>query len=298
MEVCGKEILISKRPVVGQISHRFRTLCQTGYDTHMSPRSEVSRNLTLARPLVFLDLETTGRVIGLDRIVEVGLLRVAPDGREIGYASRVNPEIRIPKEATRVHGIADEHVLREPTFIQIAPRLVRSLGGADLAGYNICNFDLPMLQSEFERVGVPFTLKGRNVVDVMSIFFEKEPRDLASAYRFYCGREMKESHSAAGDARAAMDVLSEQLRRYPDLPSSPKGLSNFLIQRRKTKTLDAGGWFETRHGEPAFARGKYRGTLIREILKSDPDYLQWMFEAGIQDDTLKVIRTVIPDFGK
>ncbi len=153
----------------------------------MRPTSETSRKLALARPLVFLDLETTGRVIGLDRIVEVGVLRVALDGREIGYASRVNPEMRIPREATMVHGISDEDVRREPTFVKIAPRISRLLGGADLAGYNICNFDLPMLQSEFERVGIPFALKGRNVVDVMSVFFEKEPRDLAAAYRFYCG---------------------------------------------------------------------------------------------------------------
>jgi DNA polymerase-3 subunit epsilon len=264
----------------------------------MSATSEASRKLALTKPLVFLDLETTGRVIGLDRIVEVGVLRVAPDGREIGYASRVNPEMPIPREATRVHGISDKDVRREQTFVEIAPRLSRLLGGADLAGYNICNFDLPMLQSEFERVAIPFTLKGRNVVDVMSIFFEKEPRDLAAAYRFYCGKEMKESHSAAGDARAAMDVLRGQLRKYPDLPSSPKGLSSFLGQRRKTKTLDEGRWFETRHGQPAFARGKYRGMLIREVWESDPDYVQWMFDAGIQHDTLKVIRTVIPDFEK
>lgn len=264
----------------------------------MSPTSEASRKLALTRPLVFLDLETTGRVIGLDRIVEVGVLRVAPDGRESSYASRVNPEIRIPREATMVHGISDEDVRQEPTFVEIAPRLSRLLSGADLAGYNICNFDLPMLQSEFERVDIPFNLKGRNLVDVMSVFFEKEPRDLAAAYRFYCGKELKESHSAAGDARAAMDVLRGQLRKYPDLPNSPKGLSSFLVQRRKTKTLDAGGWFESRHGEPAFARGKYRGMLIREIWESDSDYVQWMLDAGIQDDTLKVIRTVIPDFGK
>ena len=237
-------------------------------------------------------------MIGLDRIVEVGVLRISPDEREISYASRVNPEIPIPREATVVHGISDEDVRREPTFVEIAPRLSRLLGGADLAGYNICNFDLPMLQSEFERVDIPFTLKGRNLVDVMSVFFEKEPRDLAAAYRFYCGNEMKESHSAAGDARAAMDVLRGQLRKYPDLPRSPKGLSSFLAQRRKTKTLDAGGWFEFRHGEPAFARGKYRGKLIREVWESDSDYVQWMLRAGIQDDAVKVIRTVIPDFGK
>ena len=142
------------RPTTGRFEWATRpTLCQTDYDTTMSPTSEASRKLALTRPLVFLDLETTGRVIGLDRIVEVGVLRVAPDGREIGYSSRVNPEMPIPREATIVHGISDEDIRREPTLAEIAPRLSRLLGGADLAGYNICNFDLPMLQSELRASG-------------------------------------------------------------------------------------------------------------------------------------------------
>jgi DNA polymerase-3 subunit epsilon len=226
------------------------------------------------------------------------VLRLTPDGKEIGFTSRVNPEMRIPREATMVHGIDDEDVRKEPKFAEIAPRLSRLLAGADLAGYNVVNFDLPMLQSEFERVGVPLTLKGRNIIDVMTIFFEKEPRDLSAAYRFYCGKEMKESHSAAGDARTTLDVLRGQLRKYPDLPNTPKGISSFLAQRKRTRTLDEDGWFETRHGEPAFARGKHRGMLIREVWESDPDYVQWMSGIDIQNDTLKVIRTVIPDFGK
>jgi DNA polymerase-3 subunit epsilon len=270
----------------------------SGSISNMNRGSEISRSLAITRPIVFLDLETTGRVLGLDRIVELGVLRVTPDGNEIGFASRVNPEMSIPKEATTVHGISNEDVRKEPKFAEIAPRISRLLAGADLAGYNILSFDLPMLQSEFDRVGISLSLKGRNIVDVMKVFFEKEPRDLSAAYRFYCGKEMRESHSAAGDARATLDVLRGQLRKYPDLPNTPKGISAFLAARAKTKTLDESGWFETRDGEPAFARGKYRGILIREVWESDPDYMQWLSDTDIKNDTLKVIRTVVSDFGK
>jgi DNA polymerase III subunit epsilon len=256
------------------------------------------RSISITKPLAFLDLETTGRTIGLDRIVEIGVLKITADGKEEQFETRVNPEMRIPKEASRVHGIRDRDVQSAPTFGKVAPRLVRFLDRCDFVGYNILNFDLPMLQAEFRRVGTPLAVEGRQVVDAMSIYFLKEPRDLNAAYRFYCGSEHGGAHSASADARACWRVLQGQLRMYADLPNTPKGLSAFIAEHRKARTLDSGGWFETRHGKPAFARGKYQGRMIREVADSDREYLEWMLSTDLPKDTIAVISSVLRNFGK
>ncbi len=257
-----------------------------------------ARLFVVRTPLAFLDLETTGRALGLDRILEIGVLKVAPDGTEVKFEARVNPEMRIPREATDVHGISDRDVHNEPVFGKIAPRLAKFLEGCDLAGYNILNFDLPILEAEFRRVGIPFIVEGRAVIDVMAIYFQKEPRDLKAAHRFYCGREHNRVHSASADARACLQVLQGQLKMYHNLPNTPEGLSAFISEHRRSRTLDSGGWFDTRHGKPAFARGKHQGMLIREVAESAPDYLDWMLSQGLPKDTIKVIRSVLPSFGK
>jgi len=257
-----------------------------------------ARSLHLVKPLVFFDLETTGRTVGLDRIVEIGALKVTPDGQELQVQTRVNPEIQIPREATAVHGISDKDVEDKPTFEKVAPRVARFVEGCDFAGYNIFNFDLPMLEAEFRRVGIPLNMKGREVIDVMAIYFQKEPRDLNAALRFYCGTEHANAHSAFADACACRNVLQGQIKMYADLPNTPAELSAVLMERTKTKTLDSAGWFETRHGQPAFARGKHQGMLIREVAQAAPDYLQWMLTIDLPKDTMKVIRSVMPNFGK
>jgi DNA polymerase-3 subunit epsilon len=264
----------------------------------MKTNSRKPRTLQVTRPIVFIDLETTGTVVGLDHIVEIGAVKVSPNGKESEFEARVNPEMRIPMEATKVHGITDEDVRDEPTFAEIAPRLAKFLVGADLAGYNLVRFDLPILESEYRRVRMPLTLKNRGVVDVKTIFFLKEPRDLRAAYRFYCGKESNRSHSAAGDARVCWEVLRGQLEKYPDLPNTPEDISALLAKLSAAKTLDTSGWFETRHGEPAFARGKHHGIPVRDVAAKDPDYLEWMLDAGLSKDTIRVIRTVLPNYGK
>jgi DNA polymerase III subunit epsilon len=263
--------------------------------TQYAPKA---RSISIKRPLAFLDLETTGRTIGLDRIVEIGVLKVTPEGKEAPLETRVNPEMRIPREATGIHGISDRDVQNKPTFGKVAPRLARFLQGCDLAGYNILNFDLPMLESEFRRVGMRLDVDGRGIVDVMAIYVQKEPRDLKAAYRFYCGSEHQQAHSAFADARACWQVLQGQLRMYADLPNTPERLSGFIAEHKRTKTLDSGGWFETRHGKPAFARGRHQGMLILEVAQSAPDYLEWMLSTGLPNDTIKLIQSVLPGFGK
>jgi DNA polymerase-3 subunit epsilon len=265
--------------------------------TNRQPASD-ARFLHLVRPLAFFDLETTGTTVGSDRIIEIGVLKVTPDGQELQLQTRVNPEIRIPREATAVHGISDKDVEDKPIFAKVAPRVARFLEDCDFAGYNVLHFDLPMLEAEFRRVGVPFDMKGREVIDVMAIYFQKEPRDLKAALRFYCGTEHVNAHSAFADACACRNVLQGQIRMYADLPNTPAELSAVLMEQTRKKALDSGGWFETRHGQPAFARGKHQGKLIQEVAQAAPDYLQWMLTIDLPQDTIKVIRSVIPNFGK
>jgi DNA polymerase-3 subunit epsilon len=267
-------------------------------NTHPGPSAQ-SRKLIITRPITFIDLETTGSILGLDRIVEVGAVKILPDSAdEPQFESRVNPEMGITPEATKMHGISDTDVRDAPTFAMVAPRLADFLDNGDLGGFNLRNFDLPMLQAEFRRVGLSLPINDRRVVDVMDIFVQKEPRDLKSAYRFYCGREYKGGHAASTDARACWSVLQGQLRKYKDLPSTPERLSAYIAEHRRKRALDSGGWFIPRHGKPALARGKYQGMLIREIEETDPDYLDWMLSLGLPEDTIEVVRTVLPNFGK
>jgi DNA polymerase-3 subunit epsilon len=257
-----------------------------------------SRELSIKRPLTFLDLETTGSILGLDRIVEAGALKIMPDGTELEFETRVNPEMAITPEATKRHAITNADVKDSPAFGEVAPRLRDFLQHSDLAGYNLINFDLPMLQSELHRVGLTLPMQGRRVIDVMDIFVQKEPRDLNAAYHFYCGREHHGAHSASADARACWEVLQGQLNKYEDVPTTAEGLSAFVEEYRKKRSLDSGGWFISRYGSPAFARGKYQGKLIREVEELDPHYLDWLLSLGPPEDTVEVIRSVLPDFAK
>lgn len=250
------------------------------------------RTIKLSRPLAILDLETTGTSVEIDRIVEIGVLKVKPDRSKSVFHTLVKPLVPIPIEATRVHNIKDTDVRRKPTFRRIAKKLVRFLKGCDLAGFNLSRFDLPLLKKEFDRTRVPFKTKGRHVVDVQTIFHMKEPRDLNAAVKFYCGSAHKKAHSALDDARATWNVLKAQVCQYDDLPNSADAIAAFCSQ--ESRYLDLGRWFEPRHGEPAFAKGKYRGRLLREIAQEEPDYLRWMLEiSDLPEDTRLLLRRVL-----
>lgn len=183
--------------------------------------------LNLKKPIVFFDLETTGIDVTHDRIVEISIIKVLPSGEEIEKTRRVNPGIPIPAEATAVHHITDEDVANEPYFKQIARSLANELTGCDIAGYNSNRFDIPMLDQEFQRAGVKFDFSKARFVDVQTIFHKKEQRTLVAAYRFYCGQELNEAHSANADTRATLEVLKAQLDRYDDLPNDIEELSKF-----------------------------------------------------------------------
>jgi DNA polymerase-3 subunit epsilon len=246
----------------------------------------------LKRPLAILDLETTGVWTDYDRIVEIAILKVNPDHTHIKFHKRVNPGIPIPPEATEVHGISDKDVSKEPKFGTIAEKVVRFLHGCDLAGFNLIRFDLSMLKHEFDRAKVKFSLEGRRVVDACRIFHRKERRDLTAAYRFFCGAEHDEAHSALHDARATWEVLKAQLTHYEDLPTDLDGLHE-LCNEVDDRFVDGGASFVWRHRKAVFAFGKHRGTTLEVLARNDPSYLNWMLSQDFHIDTIRIVRNAL-----
>ncbi|MBD9177894.1 MAG: 3'-5' exonuclease [Odoribacter splanchnicus] len=184
-------------------------------------------NLNLANPIVFFDLETTGINVAKDRIVEISVLKVFPNGKEEQRTMRVNPEIHIPEESSRIHGIYDEDVKDAPTFKAIGKELAKYIEGCDLGGYNSNRFDIPLLAEEFLRAGVDIDLNKRKFVDVQTIFHKMEQRTLSAAYKFYCDKSLENAHPAEADTMATYEVLKAQLDRYPDLQNDINFLSQY-----------------------------------------------------------------------
>jgi len=247
----------------------------------------------LDRPLAFLDLETTGLSTVSDRIIELAVIRVTPQGDVLEAVRRFNPGMPIPPEATAIHGITDEDVADEPPFSVRAKSLAELLENCDLAGFNLRRFDLPVLLAEFKRAGAPFSIQGRRLVDSQVIFHRQEPRDLSAAARFYLRREHPEAHTALGDIRTTAAVLSAQLQRYSELPRTLDGLHAYCDEVAPFQTeLDR--WFRRRDGELVFRRGKHKGTPLRKVAATAADYLQWMLGAeDMDEEVLQVVRDAL-----
>jgi len=243
----------------------------------------------LERPLVFFDLETTGLSLKNDRIVELALIKITPQGDVMERVRRFNPGMPIPPEATAVHGISDADVAGEAPFCARARALHDILEGCDLAGFNVRRFDLGMLVAEFARCGIKLDLAGRRVVDMQNIFHAEEPRDLSAAARFYLGREHEEAHTALGDIRTSAAVLGAQLQRYPHLPRDLDGLHAYCEERYPTRS-EVDRWFSSGAEGRVFRRGKHVGRPLAEVVQSDPDYLRWMMRAEDMDE--EVVRLV------
>ena len=239
--------------------------------------------LKLTRPLVFFDLETTGTNITHDRIVEISIVKLMPDGTVVERSRRLNPDMPIPAEATAVHHITDDDVAGEPTFRQVAASLSKLLQGCDIAGFNSNRFDIPLLDQEFHRAGVDFDLNGVRFVDVQTIYHKKEPRTLVAAYRYYCGKELEEAHSALADTRATMEVLMAQLDVYDDLPVELDGLSEFANPNRNVDLLGRLIYDDNKREVINF--GKYKGRLAEEVLASDPGYYNWIMQGDFAQNT-------------
>ncbi len=230
--------------------------------------------LNLKNPLVFFDLETTGTNINSDRIVEICYLKVHPNGNEEAKTLRINPEMHIPEEASAVHGIYDADVADCPTFKSIARNIAKDIEGCDLAGFNSNRFDIPVLAEEFLRAEVDIDLSRRKFVDVQVIFHKMEQRTLSAAYKFYCGKNLDDAHSAEGDTRATYEVLKAQLDRYPELQNDIAFLSNYSSFN---KNVDfAGRMVYNDAGVEVFNFGKYKGMPVTEVLRRDPGYYGWI----------------------
>jgi DNA polymerase-3 subunit epsilon len=247
--------------------------------------------LNLKRPIVFFDLETTGVDVVKDRIVEICLLKIHPNGEEETHTWLVNPERNIPDEVIKVHGITNEDVADKPIFKELAKRVYDLVKDADLAGYNSNKFDIPVLAEEFLRAGIDFDMGKRVAVDVQNIFHRMEQRTLAAAYKFYCKDELVDAHSAEADVRATYDVLKAQLDRYPDdLQNDMNYLSAF--SNRQNVADFAGFIAYNDEGNEFFTFGKYKGRLVEEVLKTDTGYFSWMQNADFPLYTKKVLTAI------
>ncbi|MBR1994523.1 MAG: 3'-5' exonuclease [Alistipes sp.] len=246
--------------------------------------------LNLKRPIVFFDLETTGVDTAKDRIVEISMIKIMPDGEEIVKTRRLNPEMPIPAEATAVHGITDEDVKDEPTFTQIAKSLAQFIQGCDFGGFNSNRFDLPVLVEEFLRAGVDVDLKRRRFIDVQNIFHKMEQRTLVAAYKFYCDKNLEDAHSAEADTRATYEVLKAQIERYGDLQNDVDFLAEFSS---RGETADyAGRILYNEKGEEVFGFGKYKGRSVADVFRTEPSYYDWMMNGDFPLYTKKVITEI------
>ena len=247
-------------------------------------------NLNLKRPIIFFDLETTGVDTSKDRIVEISMVKIMPDGEEIIKTRRINPEMHIPAEATEVHHITDEDVKDCPTFRQIAKSLYQFMEGCDFGGFNSNRFDLPMLVEEFLRVGVDVDFKKRRFIDVQNIFHQMEQRTLVAAYKFYCNKDLTEAHSAEADTMATYEVLKAQLDRYDILENDIEALAKFSS---RGETADyAGRIAYNDKGEEIFTFGKYKGRTVAEVFSTDPSYYTWLMNGDFPAYTKKVITEI------
>ncbi len=247
----------------------------------------------LGRPLIFFDLETTGLSPVRDRIVELALIHISPNGDVMERVRRFNPGLPIPKEASAVHGITDADVADEAPFTHRARALANLLDPCDLAGFNIRRFDLPMLLAEFHRAGIRFEVGDRKLIDVQQIFHREEPRDLSAATRFYLGREHEDAHSALGDIRTSAAVLGAQMERYPHLPKTLSGLHDYCDEVRRFETA-VDRWFSGEGENRVFKRGKHQGKSLAEVATHEADYLQWMMGLDDADEAvLQVVREAL-----
>jgi len=246
--------------------------------------------LNLTRPLCFFDLETTGTNVAKDRIVEISILKVYPNGNRESRTWLVNPEMRIPKEAEAVHKISNEKVANEPTFKQLAPTVHEMIKGCDLAGYNSNRFDIPLLAEEMLRAGIDFDLRNTLAIDVQTIFHKMEQRTLAAAYKFYCGKELFDAHSAEADTIATYEVLKSQLDRYPDLENDAKWLAAFS---ERVPCADVAGLIAfDKDGREIFTFGKYKGKCVEDIFDQEPGYFSWIQTADFPEYSKKVFTAI------
>jgi DNA polymerase-3 subunit epsilon len=246
--------------------------------------------LKLTRPICFFDLETTGIDVARDRIVEISIFKIYPNGTKESKTWLVNPTIPIPPQSTVVHGISDEKVANEPTFDALASQVHNMIKDSDLAGFNSDRFDIPLLAEELLRAGVDFDMKNRVSVDVQTIFHKMEERTLSAAFKFYCGQSLENAHSAEADTMATYEILKSQLDRYENLENDMKSLSEFTTRK---KSVDFAGFIAMNtEGKEIFTFGKHKGALVEDIFDKEPGYFGWIQNADFPLYTKKVLTAI------
>jgi DNA polymerase III subunit epsilon len=263
----------------------------------------VLKNVNLDKPVAFFDLETTGTRYYIDRIVEFSVFKLLPDGAPQYKSRRVNPEIPILAGATSKHGITNADVAKEPVFRQLAKSIYEFLEGCDLCGFNILDFDLPLLEHEFDRAGIKFSRENRRIIDTMTLYHSRvpfdpnKPRNLENAYMLYCGKVLQNAHSADDDVKASAEILDGQLEMYDDLPRDLSGLCTVCLSGR-INYVDLVGKFVWIDKEASINFGKHKGRKLREMAAEYPDYLSWMirqdFSPEVKDILQKALKGEFP----
>jgi len=246
-------------------------------------------DIELNRPLVFIDLETTGIETLIDRIVELSALKINLDNTEESITTKINPQIPIPPEAIAIHGIKDDDVADKPTFKEYALTIKNFLEGCDLVGFNIKRFDLEILEAEFKRASVEFSKENRFILDVQTIYHKFDPRDLPAAHRKYCNKEIEKHHSAEHDVRATVNIFKSQLETHKELPKNISELHDFCNERKSPNWIDSKGKFIWIGDNAVINFGPHRGKLLSDMVKSGSGFLEWMLTKDFLPDTKKIV---------
>lgn len=246
--------------------------------------------LQLKRPIAFIDLETTGINIGTDKIVEIAIIKILPDGTRQVKRKLINPQTPIPPAATEVHGITDDMVKDAPTFKQVANEVKQFLDNCDMGGYNSNRFDVPMLIEEFMRAGMEFSIDGRRMVDVQKVFHMMEQRTLSAAYKFYCGKTLEGAHSAEADATATWEILEAQVERYPNIGNDVESIVKFTGE---DDIVDFARRFIKVNGVEIFNFGKHKGKPVTEVLRTEPQYYDWMMKGDFAMNTKQKLTEIL-----
>jgi DNA polymerase-3 subunit epsilon len=249
-------------------------------------------NLKTDRPLAVFDIEATGTNARTDRIIDLAIVRIQPNGTRENFTFRFNPERPIPAEASAIHGIYDDDVRHSPKFRAKAKEIDRILTGCDLGGYNLIRFDIPMLQEEFCRCDAKFDLEGRRIIDAQKIYHQREPRDLSAALAFYCNELHLNAHGALDDVLATIRVIEGQFEKYRDLPREIDELDKLCNPRDPTK-VDSGGKFKWVNCEAVFTFGPHQGRKLRDIAQTEKSFLQWMMRKDFPRDTIEIVKNAL-----
>lgn len=247
-------------------------------------------NLKLNKPIAFFDLETTGVNIGNDRIVEIAIIKITPDGQKQIKRKLINPQMQIPTEATEIHGITNLMVKDAPTFKEVANEIKQFIQGCDLAGYNSNRFDIPLLAEEFIRAGLEFSSDGIKFLDVQKIFHLMEQRTLSAAYKFYCDKNLEDAHSAEADAAATFEILNSQVVRYPQLGDN---IDSILKVIGDEEIVDFARRFVMDNGKEVFNFGKHKGKPVELVLKNERSYYDWMMNGDFPLHTKQKLTEIL-----